>query len=331
MIPIGKEIDISPLYEERFINTDINWARENVKTSPELVFKFTNCAPRSSKILKEDYYISISIREKGDNEAKAHILTLERVNEKDSSTKLIEMAEKANISATSFMVQACNSPPKCLSVSYREGLDKKLFIPVYIGNYRVIACLDSGSDLTIMQIGLYKSIFNNKKLDKCTIPHIKSFSNNSIKVLGQITCTVKFNTRNNLTATLTIVVISNINDQVPSFLFGNDSFRTCLATLGYTGFRDDPEPEFMLNLQDTPLRVPVYQATPGDTMSCRGEYNISPFGTQNIEIFLHSAAPVVRNSEILITSYLYEDVQILPSKTDLEFVEKLNCYKGQHK
>jgi len=327
MVPIGKVIEILPFCFCEQVWSDEKWSVEHLSKSPELIFKLKN---RSNFIqhLKPEHFMLIAIKEKDDKDTKAHILSLERIYEKDSGPKLLEMAEKANISATSFTVQAYNSPPKCLSVSYREGLDKKLFIPVYISNYRVIACLDSGSDLTIMQIGLYKSIFKNKKLSKCAIPHIKSFSNNSIKVLGQVTCTVKFNTRNNLTATLTIVVINNINDQVPSFLFGNDSFKTCLATLGYTGSRDNPEPEFMLNLQETPLRVPVYQATPADTMTCRGEYNISSFGTQNIEMYLHPAAPVVRNAEIIITSQLFEDVQILPSKSDIEFIEKLDCYKA---
>jgi len=251
------------------------------------------------------------------------VLKIEQDTIQDPRLKLIELANSYDISATatSYMVQAVQPSLKIYNVNaenYREGLDKKLYIPIYLNGYRVVACLDSGSDLTIMQLSLYNKIFNKRKLDPCSIPHIKSFSNNDIKVIGQVTCETSFKKGYNGKATLTIIVIGNINNQIPTFLFGNDSFKACLATLGYTGFRKDPEPEFILNIPE-PLKIPVYQASPSDIMSCTAEYCIKPYETKDIEVALHPAAPVLRTFEVLITSYTYDTVQVIPSKSGIEY------------
>ena len=65
--------------------------------------------------------------------------------------KLIEMASHSSISATSFTVQVVDQPLKCFTVhspQYRVGLDQKLYFAAYINRQRIMACIDSGSDLT---------------------------------------------------------------------------------------------------------------------------------------------------------------------------------------
>ena len=80
---------------------------------------------------------------------------------------LLEMASNNKISATSFMMNAKrreNQRINCYAfdnIAYRDGIDKKTYIPLFINNLRVIACANSGSDLSIMQLNLFKRLFKN--------------------------------------------------------------------------------------------------------------------------------------------------------------------------
>ena len=242
---------------------------------------------------------------------------------------LLEMADLANISATSYTVHLEYQPDtlRCITLENRIGIDKKLYIRLNINTQRVMACLDNGSDLTLMQHDLFTRLFQHKNVLKPTgIKSIKTFSNNTVKILGQFQCSVKID--NNLPATdLVIMVIKNIDLSVPSFLFGNDSFRKCMATLSYTGNKNDPTPEFIVK-QPIYQIVPVYQVSPVDLFRCTGNYSLKPFETTDIEIYLHPAAPVLKTHEIIVTSLNLDAVQFLPSKTDLTFDKNNDCYVG---
>jgi len=353
---LGLKFEIPSGYEIRFGNLfnriGKNWKREDWVPVPSAIIENANNLSNSNdpeffviiknitgdKItlgtIEQDTHFTIYFAKIGDKSKKGVPVRLDldtsSYDQGKTRLKLMEMANSYDISATAttYMVQAIQPHLKSFTLSanqYREGLDKKLYIPIYLNKFRVVACLDSGSDLTIMQLNLYNRIFGRKKLEPCNIPHIKSFSNNNIKVIGQITCDAKFDRNWSSTATLTIIVIGNINEQIPTFLFGNDSFKACLATLGYTGLRNDPEPEFILNIPE-PRKIPVYQASPQDTVSCTALYDINPYETKNIEFALHSAAPVLRNFEVIISSYTYDLVQVLPSKSTLEFNIETDCY-----
>jgi hypothetical protein len=82
------------------------------------------------------------------------------------------MAGYGNISATSFMVwQDSESGRNSITeedkqilidkTSYIGDTDNKIYIPVYLRNYRVVGCVDSGSDLTIMHLSIYMKIFRD--------------------------------------------------------------------------------------------------------------------------------------------------------------------------
>ena len=97
------------------------------------------------------------------------------------------MAEDSQISATSYSITAESQPMvlNCYTVNnpnLRLGLDKKIYIPLYVNNMRVIACVDSGSDLTLMQHTLYSKLAGNQKLHTSQVGVIKSYSDNVIKV-----------------------------------------------------------------------------------------------------------------------------------------------------
>jgi hypothetical protein len=112
-----------------------------------------------------------------------------------------------------------------------------------------MTCIDSGSDVTILQYRHFKTIFKGQKniLQECDISNITSFSEHNIRVVGQFTCYVRF-TPGGLSVSLTIIVIRDISYNVPTLLFGNDSFKACLAMLAYTGNINDPTPEFLVHM-----------------------------------------------------------------------------------
>jgi hypothetical protein len=92
--------------------------------------------------------------------AKPSKLDLSKLSDKKltkTQINLLEMAAQCNLSATLFTVQVGSQPSKpiqCLVVNipnFRNSLDNKLFCTTYINNYRVMTCIDSGSDVTILQ------------------------------------------------------------------------------------------------------------------------------------------------------------------------------------
>ena len=242
------------------------------------------------------------------------------------------MAEDSQISATSYSITAESQPMvlNCYTVNnpnLRLGLDKKIYIPLYVNNMRVIACVDSGSDLTLMQHTLYSKLAGNQKLRKSQVGVINSYSDNVIKVKGETNIFVKFS-QYSPPVSLTIIIIEDIAGSITPFLFGNDSFKTCMATLAYTGNVADPQPEFTVHVPEK-QNVKLYYASPSDIMSCKAKYVLEKYETATLEFKLHPAAPVTRKDEILISSEYWEDVHIITSKTDLDFDTEKDCYLAQ--
>jgi hypothetical protein len=241
---------------------------------------------------------------------------------------LIEMAQQSTLSATSFALQMENQPLQCLVINMpdiREGLDKKLYIRMYVNNFRFTGCIDSGSDLTVMQERHYKTILGDRKeLQFCPIKNITSYSNHQIPVIGQISCLVRF-TQGGLSTLITIIIVKDISMTLPVLLFGNDSFKSCMASLSYKGDKKSPTPEFMVHIPRR-VMVPVFQASPLEIFTCQAKYTLRPYETKEITFYLHVAAPVLRSDEILITSIEIDLVNILPSKSDVTFDTDTNCY-----
>jgi hypothetical protein len=177
-----------------------------------------------------------------------------------------------------------------------------------------------------MQINLFKNIFPDykKRLEQTTHISIKSYSNNQIKVFGQCKTAVKFE-KGQDPIELILTVIEDINEAVPQFLFGNDSLRKTLALIAYTGDTSNPEPEIVIQ-RPTQFVIKTYYTSPGSLFTCRGRYSLGPFASGEVDLYLHPAAPVIRKNEILVRSFNWSNVQIMESKTDLNYDESLNCF-----
>jgi hypothetical protein len=237
-----------------------------------------------------------------------------------TQVNLVEMAALADISATSYTLSVGSQPPSfsCYAVDDNYNslymVERKSYCAIYINKYRTIACIDSGSDLTVMQYELFNSLFNRTStriLQDCTLKSITSFSANPITVHGQFTCYIGFSP-GGPTVPITITVIMDIVG-VPNFLFGNDSLRATWAIFAFAGDKDDPQPELVVrNPQEQ--KVEIFYVPPRDIYTCESFVVLKPFETATVNFMLNKAAPVLRNNEIIISSIDWNDVQIFPSK-----------------
>ena len=170
-----------------------------------------------------------------------------------------------------------------------------------------------------MQLDLFKRLFKNyknylKNEDSLTI---KSYSDNDLTVLGQCPLRVKFQPLGQQII-LTIIIVKDINATVPSFLFGNDSLRTTLAALAYTGDKNNPSPEITIkNLHKQILTT--YFISPREIFTCHGEYQLPAYGTAQLTVRLNLASPVIRTDETLISPFNWASVQLMDSKSNLTF------------
>jgi hypothetical protein len=160
-------------------------------------------------------------------------------------------------------------------------------------------------------------------MDKCEIPFLKSFSENTVTILGQLKCTLKVSLHGP-SITITIIVIQDISNSIPSLLFGNDSFKACLAALSYKKYGETVA-EFTIKKPKT-FKVPIIQASPYELFSCNIEYDLKPYENKTVQVWLHPATPAIRTDEVLITSREVDLVQIVPSKSDLNYDHTRECY-----
>ncbi len=110
----------------------------------------------------------------------------------------------------------------------------------------IIACIDNGSDLTVMQYNLLKYMFvslHKGLLKSSNLKTIKGFSDDSIHVHGQVNCVIRF-TEPYSYSQITLIVIDDIPG-VPLFLFGNDSLREYCTILVFAGDISSPTPEMI--------------------------------------------------------------------------------------
>ena len=232
---------------------------------------------------------------------------------------LQELAGYPYISATAYQVTKGfkGTEPPDLST------DKKVFIRTYLNKYRVVGCVDSGSDLSIMHESLFSKIFSSHLLQQSNIPVITTFSDTTIPVLGIIKCNVRVHVTHSGIWT-NVYVIKDIPNQTP-WLIGNDFLRTGLGSLSYIDKGGGAEPLLVLNKPEK-IDCTMYYVAPRVLNKCRAYYKLEPGEIAEVEFRLPPAAQVIRKDEILITSAKWEYVSITPSRDTLEYVKSLDCF-----
>ena len=127
---------------------------------------------------------------------------------------------------------------------------KKIYIPVYLNKFRIVGCLDSGSDVTIMQESLFNQIFKKSmKINQSEVTHIVTFSDDTVNVLGEKTAYVKLEA-NHPGILMSICIIKDIPN-VPSLLLGSDLLELGLGSISYNGDPHNPSPQVT-------FKAPIY-------------------------------------------------------------------------
>jgi len=235
------------------------------------------------------------------------------------------MAGYSKISATSTLVQI-KPPTKSLphSVYQITESDQKIYIPTFLNKFRVIGCVDSGSDLTLIQTSLFKKIFGSStKLDTSDITHITSFSNHTLTIQGKIQYRIRLHNKHP-GIPVNIYVVPDIPN-VPTLLLGNDMLKSGLGLIAYTGTLDSPLPEVIFKYPEY-YACTVYYEKPSNSLTCMCNYELDPYETMDVMFELNPAAPVIKTDYILITSQQWGQINIIPSKSDLEFDYSKDCY-----
>ena len=246
------------------------------------------------------------------------------------SEKLMRIAGYKDISATACMIKVGKTTFSTDSADSEaeqvtRGLSRKIYIPTYINKRRVVGCMDSGSDITILQQGLLERIIPDISypLPKSDVPFITTFSDNQINILGKLSILMKLSP-NHPGLMVATYIVPNIPN-VPTFLIGNDVFKTGLITLSYTGNLENPYPEIMFNYPER-FNCPVYYEPTADLFLCQAKCDLAPKETQTVIVELSPHAPVIRTDHILITSTEWQEIMFTPSRSDIEFVTGRNTY-----
>jgi len=204
---------------------------------------------------------------------------------------------------------------------------KKVYLPLYMNNFRVVGIIDSGADITIMQQSLFDKIMppdeGENRFLPSSINNIYSFSDHAIPVKGRVNWVVRLSPKH-AGITLDIYIIPS-NHNVPELLLGKDLLEAGLGTLGFRGEVQDPYPivEFTY---PTFFKCTTYHSSPADIYLCHGQYDLEPFQKDAIDICLSPSAPIIRTDWILITAIKFQNVIIIPSRSDVCWDFSKKCF-----
>ena len=247
----------------------------------------------------------------------------------------MDLAGYGKISATSYMIKIdretmdnndLEGEPlyRIYSTDSSDDSDRKIYIPTYLNKFRIVGCVDSGSDLTILHTSYFEKIFNNQNsLIRSNIRNIATFSNHILPVQGKINVKIKLS-REHPGIPLSIYIINDVPG-VPSFLLGNDFLKAGLGLIAYTGPIEDPYPEVIFK-HPVEHKCSVYYESPRHLFTCAATCILDPYEVRSIDVYLSPAAPIIRTDHILITGLEWDTISIFPSRSDVEYVPSLEKY-----
>ncbi|RPH76287.1 MAG: hypothetical protein EHM77_09350, partial [Planctomycetaceae bacterium] len=233
------------------------------------------------------------------------------------ANRLFTLAGYSNISATANMVR--NS-------EQNKMLDKKVYIPVRLGRYRVIGMLDSGAGLTLMQYSLFRRLdMSDSRLNKENIPELKSFSDSEIEVHGQAQCNLKLYP-GHAGFSIGIWVIQDIPGS-PELLLGADLMSKGQVQLSFAGTEQGHSPTVKFMFPTEYICTVIY-AVPSQLCTVRAYVTLEPAEEADIDVTLHPAAMVIRTDYILVSATQIGSIAVVPSRTEIHFDSRVNAYVG---
>jgi len=234
--------------------------------------------------------------------------------------KLFNLAGYKGLSATSFVISS-NIQFKNSVFAMNESC-RKIYIAVYLNKYRTVGLLDTGSDVTIIQLSCLEKLHVRQTLESSKITEITTFSGNSIRILGQLTFLVKLSSAH-VGISLDFLVMNDIPG-VPKLLLGNNLLQAGSATISYNSSANQ-EPTVTFNHPEYFSPLVLFKNSDELTL-CKGIGSLGPYEMGSMMVYLDSGAQVLRTDFILITPLAINDVVIIPSRSDLNWDSTSNCY-----
>jgi hypothetical protein len=289
----------------------------------------------------------------GVDKSKVEKMTVSKVNsdlESKSpiplSDRLMELAGYSKISATSCVVRISsrlkasdseeninleeNTRYACLGSSARKEIpvDRQCYVPFYLNNKRVVGLMDSGSEITIIHLSLFKRVFlSDSSMQTSDLSFIRSFSAGEIPILGMKSIQLKPD-RYKPGISITLYIIQDIPG-VPIFLVGFNVFSQGMIDFNLTGLIEDPTPEIIFK-QPTLIHCTVFYESPRSLDICIAtDVSLKPYELKWVDFMLSCAAPVIKTDIILISSRKWDTINVIPSRTRIELVSPSQRYHGK--
>jgi hypothetical protein len=203
--------------------------------------------------------------------------------------------------------------------------DKKVYTSCFINKYRVSAMVDNGSDLSIIHLSLFNKIKRNTSYVPSKDFNITSFSNNSIEVLGTYDINLIFNP-NQCGIPTKFVIIEDIPN-TPPCLLGSNLLAAGLGVLSFDGNKDSPTPSLYFKHPEY-IVAKTYFLSPRESMTFEVYIELPPNATSDIEVSINPCFRGVHTDLVLLTSQIYNQIMIIPSKSDLVFNHSIDSWVG---
>ncbi|MFN9684013.1 MAG: hypothetical protein ACK583_01955, partial [Cyanobacteriota bacterium] len=152
------------------------------------------------------------------------------------------------------------------SSSQDKPIDRQCYIPFYVNKKRVVGLMDSGSEITIMHISLFKRVFSNDMMmSPIYLGFIRSFSAGEIPILGMKSIHLQPD-RYKPGIVFNMYIINDIPG-VPIFLVGFNVFSQGMVDFRMTGNIEDPTPEIVFKFPSL-LPCTVFYESPRSLDIC---------------------------------------------------------------
>ena len=193
---------------------------------------------------------------------------------------------------------------------------------------RLVAFLDSGADLSIIQESYLKRMFNSKELKDLDYKEqnfdLTSFSNDAISLIYSVELSMSLS----ITGTIfrfTFYVIKDIPG-APPLLLGADFMKRTLLSVSFTGEVKKPTPE-VRTLKPRHTNIITYYYSERELYTCTAKVNLQPNESNTVKFVLNPASPCIPTDNILITGADESaNIYVVPSKTPLKFDDIKRTY-----
>lgn len=217
---------------------------------------------------------------------------------------------------------------------FPEDIGKKIYCEFFIRKNksikRMVAFLDSGADISIIQESYIAKIFNKQEMNTLNITpqdcNVTSFSNNFIKIKFKLTINISF-TPYSMPLPVEFYIIADIPG-APLALVGADLMKSTLMQTAYTGETKNPIPEVKV-IRPEPCIVTSFYCTENDIYTCESSINLKPRQNITHKFYLHKASPCLEKDAILISGQdIGNKIYITPSKSIIRFDYNKKRYFG---